>query len=233
MKEQPILMISPMVRGILNGIKTVTRRGVKLPDNGYHNFIFDNLYNGHGGQLVACFSSAESGQVRQEGIASPFGQVGDRLWVRETARIMQVSGKGDDRQARIMYEADGTIATVPFPPRLKPVSPGKCIPNGCHREAARLFLEITGLRVERLQDCIQEDAIAEGIERTNFTGFGDDPGVPRYPEPDVYRGNQYQDWTEDAVEAYQHLWESLAGPGSWDANPWVWVIEFKRAEKAA
>ena len=85
------------------------------------------------------------------------------------------------------------------------------------RWASRLTLEITGIRVERLQDISEADAIAEGCEM--------DGNFPKQqPDPS---GIGEVGW-DDAVEWYSWLWESINGPGSWDKNPWVWVIEFRR-----
>ena len=82
------------------------------------------------------------------------------------------------------------------------------------RWASRINLEVVNVRVERLQDISEEDAIAEGIEAH------DDDGV-------IYYG-PYGKGHADPVQAYETLWESINGPGSWDKNPWVWVVEFKR-----
>ena len=98
------------------------------------------------------------------------------------------------------------------------------------RWASRILLEITDVRVERLNAISPEDAESEGLERTNFTGFGDEPGLPSYPEPDVYFDPLKKQWKEYPPEAFAGLWESIYGEGSWNANPWVWVIEFKRVE---
>ena len=83
------------------------------------------------------------------------------------------------------------------------------------RWASRITLEITGVRVERLQDISPEDCWAEGIQE--MRDAGDENGE--------LRGSVKQD--------YQALWESINGPGSWNANPWVWVVEFKRLEQLA
>ncbi|HHF8310330.1 TPA: hypothetical protein ACPT4W_003804, partial [Klebsiella pneumoniae] len=101
------------------------------------------------------------------------------------------------------------------------------------RAASRILLEITDVRVERLNAISPEDAESEGLERTNFTGFGDEPGLPSYPEPDVYFDPLKKQWKEYPPEAFAGLWESIYGEGSWQANPWVWVIEFKRVEGGA
>lgn len=96
------------------------------------------------------------------------------------------------------------------------------------RWASRITLEVTGVRVERLQDISEADAIAEGVERgKDFPGWyrgplpGDSPGL----EPS---GRNFKIPTAFHQLAYRALWESINGPGSWEANPWVWVVEFKR-----
>jgi len=81
------------------------------------------------------------------------------------------------------------------------------------RWASRITLEVTGVRVERLQDISEADALAEGCALECMTPTGDDSGSAIY-----------------GPGGYRALWESINGPGSWDANPWVWVIEFRRAE---
>ncbi|MGZ4992589.1 MAG: hypothetical protein ACXV8U_03170 [Methylobacter sp.] len=91
------------------------------------------------------------------------------------------------------------------------------------RFVSRISLEITGIRVERLQDISEIDAIAEGIERT-ITG----DGWRRYADKDTESAGIYPCVTE--IESYRSLWESLNGIESWNANPWVWVVEFKRIE---
>ena len=148
----------------------------------------------------------------------PLGLVGDHLWLRERVRVLAVSN-GDQYafnlsndplfRVRLGYEADKHVSSywVPYPSRLASTPVGSCIANGCYREASRATFEITGVRVERLQEICPEDALAEGVE-----AFAAEHNLSGY-------------WTT----AFARLWESINGPGSWEANPWVWVVEFKRA----
>ena len=99
------------------------------------------------------------------------------------------------------------------------------------RWASRITLEVTGIRVERLQEISELDAITEGLTaltkdggRTIKHGIPDRDGLPGN---DNY-GWHWSEWEKDSRVAYRKLWESINGPGSWDANPWVWVIEFRR-----
>jgi hypothetical protein len=90
----------------------------------------------------------------------------------------------------------------------------------------RATLHVDDVRIERLQDITDDDAIAEGLEIENWSGFGDEPHL-RMPEPDYYRGFPGADWQESPVVAYRELFEHINGPGSWDANPLVWVISYR------
>jgi hypothetical protein len=129
----------------------------------------------------------------------PHGQVGDQLWVRET-----FCDATDGLHGRVLYRATGDTACKWKPSIFMP------------RAASRITLEITSVRVERLQDISETDALEEGI-----VSAGD--------------GNGFQladttHYSNDQRESYASLWESLNGEGSWDLNPWVWVIEFKKAK---
>ncbi len=90
------------------------------------------------------------------------------------------------------------------------------------RWASRITLEVTGVRVERLQDISEEDAIAEGVECWEERGYDD--------AQDFYRNYHTGGDLFTAKASYRTLWESINGPGSWERNDWVWVIEFKRIE---
>lgn len=187
-KERPILFSAPMVRAILEGRKTVTRRPVK----GVGLVWLDNF--------------------KPEYVADPdnnlcsYGKPGDRLWVRETwAR----AGNGDP--GYLTYRA-----TYPdcLPPDLENIPPANEIrwKPSIHmfRRDSRILLEITDVRVERLQDISRSDIRAEGLECP-----------PELASDDV--SPNYRDWYP---AAWRELWESTGG--NWDANPWVWVVEFKQ-----
>lgn len=197
-KETPILFSTPMVRAILDGRKTQTRRAV------------DEQWSGRLG--LASASLARYFPAR-----SPYGDRGDDLWVKETWRTSKslddVKPTNLRAGAAIEYRAGGNnvhgycAAGMPGMGRWRP-SIFMC------RWMSRLTLEITGLRVERLQDIGEADAQAEGVERLSH-GFRDYSG-----KLDVQFGQ--------ATSSYLTLWDAINGSGSWAANPWVWVVEFRR-----
>ncbi len=223
-KERPILFSAPMVRAILEGRKTVTRRAVRA------GFNPDDLE----GTLSASECRKLYRELPQHFGASyfcPYGQPGDRLWVRET--FIDLRGTGvehrpnpDGPLQRYAYAADcrpgshSDEARKDFGLKYKP---------SIHmpRAACRILLEITEVRVERLQDGEGETAfesryIAEGINRIH-QGDGDYAFHPFKSEPGP--GN----WT-DPFDAWRELWVGINGAESWNANPWVWVVEFKRVK---
>jgi hypothetical protein len=206
MKERPILFSGPMVRALLDGTKTQTRRvankAVRHPDLG-------NLYAP--GALVL---EHEPQHVIDR--ACPYGRPGDRLWVRESFQ----SHTGQLGES-IVYAYRATDDD-----RLGPWRPSIHMP----RVACRLVLEITGLRIERLNDCSDDDALAEGIacrEVIVDTAYEGGGHVERWADRYLH-GEWPCDVFESAGEAYADLWDSINGAGSWDRNPWVWVVEFKR-----
>lgn len=227
MRERPILFAGPMVRAILNGEKTVTRRVMKpqpTPSNmGGHSWpcpihqtmlhVEQELQNGEGiwGGL------ADS--------ACPHGAPGDRLWVREAwvadAQVDLIAPRELSQGEPIWYPADGHLRQT----GCSMMSRGKCRPSiHMPRWASRILLEITAVRVERLQDISDDQARAEGLRwHSLYKQWG---GVESHPasRPECPQWR----WYEDPITAFRQLWESINGAGSWDANPWVWVVEFKR-----
>lgn len=195
--ERPILFNAPMVRALLYGSKTQTRRVVKPKPfaGGYHegDVEFDGFrIPREGGPAPAKFSAEAvgGGAYMNEEIYCPYGQPGDRLWVRESYA---------DIGCRLTYRADEDDGAHC---KVKKWTPSIHM----FRADSRILLEITSVRVERLQDINEGDAISEGC-RQPATG---------------------PDWQITKRWAYRALWEQINGAGSWDANPWVWVIEFKR-----
>ncbi|EOI1119918.1 morphogenetic protein [Klebsiella oxytoca] len=230
MTERGMIFNGEMVRAILDGRKTQTRRPVKFPVHD-KNLGCELAGNELAGELSA-------GNY----LNSAFGKPGDRIWVRETFQgplfdydLMDSYCKDPtpfEKPEFCVYKADG----VPAPEFYDADDELHCCWRpSIHmpRWASRILLEITDVRVERLNAISPEDAESEGLERTNFTGFGDEPGLPSYPEPDVYFDPLKKQWKEYPPEAFAGLWESIYGEGSWQANPWVWVIEFKRVEGGA
>ena len=176
--ERPILFSAPMVRAILAGTKTQTRRTVKI------------THRTPG--LAACLLPVDPAWVRPKVAAElcPYGAPGDRLWVRETFGT-RIVNDWPNPVGPIIYRADGNWEH----------NPGRWHPSiHMARRWSRITLEITSIRVERLQEISEADCRAEGLG----------------------------DSVDRAHHWYRVLWDQINGPGSWDASPWVWVIEFKR-----
>lgn len=195
MKERGMIFNSEMVRAILDGRKTQTRRPVKFPVHD-KNLGCELAGNELAGELSA-------GNY----LNSAFGKQGDRIWVRETWARYNIDQDSYD----MAYRAT--------PPEDWPEE-GKWRPSiHMPRWASRILLEITGIRVERLNAISQEDAQDEGMELTGWR--------PTYSDQDS--GGEV--WTP--YDNFARLWDSIYGEGSWKVNPWVWVIEFKRVEGGA
>ncbi|AMV50745.1 hypothetical protein AAIP97_003197 [Klebsiella pneumoniae] len=215
MKERGMIFNGEMVRAILDGRKTQTRRPIK-----WKQTRFTEIGEREDGSKWPWSEDAE--HACDFWHPCPFGAVGDRIWVRET---------WNKYGGLLTYRADHDWIDDM---RKETVCTAKWVPSiHMPRWASRILLEITDVRVERLNAISPEDAESEGLECTNFTGFGDEPGLPSYPEPDVYFDPLKKQWKEYPPEAFAGLWESIYGEGSWQANPWVWVIEFKRVEGGA
>ena len=206
-----------MVRAILEGRKSQTRRAISAER-------WPGLY------LPPVPGIPE---VTGERIANtyrcPYGTVGDRLWVRETVKAEELPVNMEDG---VRYLADGEFRRIEnsieaankwmdlyhYGKRKGANVPGIHMP----RWASRITLEITGVRVERLQAISEADAMAEGVRSKLIN----DPLF----NPDAVEWHSPLGYCSTAKEAYKHLWNSINGPGSWDANPWVWVISFRRAD---
>lgn len=241
-KERPILFSAPMVRAILEGRKTVTRRAIKVQPHidASGNFCVGRSNYGQDGYGKPVTKHFVNGCCH-------YGKTGDRLWVRETFALLGNEDgccidwqdnlvKGDERGAARIYRAscppgDYGLNQIPAKAEWKPDTEameydGAWRPSiHMPRWASRILLEITDVRVERLQDGEGETAfesryIAEGINRIH-QGDGDYAFHPFKSEPGP--GN----WT-DPFDAWRELWVSINGAESWNANPWVWVVEFKR-----
>ena len=232
MKERQILFSAPMVHALLAGTKTQTRRAVKpQPPHGhfFHGVCICSTHRNDEGKAVWAADESSPFLRNPHRVRSPYGQPGDRLWVRETFQYRGASYDGhgiDESEWFRCYGAGGAADNWdpdyphgwwPTPHmNVKKLDAAdeqegegvtgwvtKRIP-GIHmpRWASRITLEVISVRVERLQDISEADAAAEGVHT--------DPACPAYG-------------------AYQALWEQINGKGSWDANPWVWVIDFRRA----
>lgn len=216
MGERPILFSGEMVRAILEGRKTVTRRVVK-----------PKKCRDSGVTLAACEIAGEINQKRDFSLC-PYGQPGDRLWVREAHAFMpepayrrstgiyQQINPTDSYEACIYRENFDRAGCFPWRPSIH-----------MPRWASRILLEVTGVRVERLRDGEGETAfesryLAEGLHRIHH---GDGAFYYHALKSEPGPGN----WC-DPFDAWRELWCAVSGPGSWNANPWVWVVEFKVIE---
>ncbi len=219
MKEKPIIFSTPMVQAILDGRKTQTRRVVKPQPKGTLNAWDFNAEVGDvladiTGKIFKLYEStgrnkAAAGELTPREI-KPRYQPGDLLWVRETWQPM-VNSDGITVgyhyfTGQIKWLCDTTGMEIQEPLRWKP---------SIHmpREAARIFLEVKDVRVEQVQEITWEDAAAEGW--------------PRYRELFPLDNTEYK-----TIAWFKKLWDSLGAKRGygWEANPWVWVIEFKRVE---
>ena len=204
MKERPILFSAQMVRAILDGRKTQTRRIVNKPipvGHKFHGWIIESTDKKRDG--CAAWSIGDDALAYDLIVAKcPYGKPGDRLWVRETF-LQDTEG--------FIYRADGD-----FEGNAKILGgwrPSIHMP----RSASRILLEITGVRVERLQDISECDAKAEGSYVCDYFGR-------RLLDQSSNQG--CYKW------GYRSIWESLNGSGSWHLNPFVWVVEFRTLEIA-
>lgn len=228
-RERPILFSAPMVRALLDGTKTQTRRVVK-PQPALETSHWDSSASGTGQWMGTGPSPATGGTRQTWGWAScPYGQPGERLWVRETHAPQADCWGSWERWLRgaggeppiLHYAADfkpfqndnGFVIRKPFIEKWRP---------SIHmpRWASRIDLEVTDVRVERLQSITAADAKAEGIEGQFENGpwrnYGRD-------------GCWFPEGKDTApVLSYRSLWEQINGAGSWAANPWTWVLEFRR-----
>lgn len=225
MKQRPILFSAPMVRALLDGSKTQTRRIMKPQPEPVPHRPGDYQWPCNAFQSMVSVSDTRApGAHGMAGDACPHGGHRDRLWVRETWRSTGDGGRADylpprDMQPhKVWYDADGAAPASKCTGKTR---------TSIHmpRWASRILLEIVSVRVERLNDCSAADARAEGL--ISYEHFWRDS---EYPLPDIayepFKGSPTR--YSDPVQAYRALWESINGAGSWDANPWVWVIEFKR-----
>jgi len=211
---KPILFNGDMVRAILDGRKTQTRRLLKPQPMMNSDIVYKpDLYNG--GPNWAFWNGNKMNEPRTW---KPQYQPGDVLYVRERARCIEWVEQGHERESRFRYEADGVETDfVLLPDRIKPIKWNHCVPNGCFRELARIFLKVTDVRVERVADICDLDALKEGFDCRQIIR-GKLNGV----EGDYADGCPHEGFM-DALESVY--------PGSWERNDWVFVYEFERCEK--
>ena len=215
MAIKPILFNTEMVRAILDGRKSCTRRLVKPQPDGKHTFPLGFVTDSTEKKEVGCFGFGINEYGGSIQYAKPQYQPGDILYVRETWCALPVNEAGHMRGHSVYYyKADGDLRPEGWRGKWKP---------SIHmpKEAARIWLRVTDVRVERLQDVTEDGAKAEGAI--------DNRGFIHSPE------NEY-DRIHTAREHFIKIWNGTIKKSDldrygWDANPWVWVIEFERCEK--
>ncbi|MFL1552539.1 hypothetical protein K0P33_11750 [Pseudomonas sp. ArH3a] len=223
-KERPILFSAPMVRAILEGRKTVTRRVMKSQPDVDATITAESynvaVTNRQGYQEAGPEIFGAWWRDGEAGCKCPFGQPGDRLWVRET--FIDLRGTGVEHRP----DPDGPLQRYAYAADCRPGSHsdearkdfGLKYKPSIHmpRAACRILLEITDVRVERLQDISEEQAKAEGVRLyTDHAELGD-----------WWHVEGIETYSADPRKSFELLWSSVGG--NWNANPWVWVVEFKR-----
>lgn len=229
--DKPILFSAPMVRAILDGRKTMTRRIVKHPHI-VDADIWSRTADEMGRWEFGCASGAPGSYGHGDYVRCPYGAPGDRLWVKET---WQYADWTEDGYPYIRCAADDSrrlCERVPseWSERLSSVWSGLSAPENiaidgrasdrCWRPsihmprwASRITLEVTGVRVERLHAIAGRDVLAEGVDNG---------------KSNPAQGERWENMQRMAFEA---LWSEINGAESWKANPWVWVVSFKRVEE--
>jgi hypothetical protein len=212
--ERPILFQTEMVKAILEGRKTQTRRTRGLDEiNQIANEVdFHEVYQLDGKYQLALFSDDEEGHV----VKSPYGKPGDLLWVRETWQESTFLAK-DDPDYGYIYRASGNGMAWEQGDDTWRWKPSIHMP----KEASRIWLMIEDIRVERLWDITEADAKAEGVEYIESDNFFQ-KGWKNYNLTDLDDPNFHT-----ALLSFESLWLKIKGEESFQSNPWLWVIQFR------
>lgn len=221
MKTKPILFSTPMVQAILDGRKTQTRRiidkdgwvnaitelePVAIAAAGYNpKYQTSDIIWVRETWRMTGWNETEMLIEYKDGISS-WAEIKDLMWLSK--QVEKLAAKGYLRSNHETERFD-VVKEIPWKPSI-------FMP----KEACRMFLKVTDVRVERLQDISEDDAIAEGIEEVRPAPF-----LIRYKN---YLENGYLD---SPIESFKTLWQSINGKESWKRNPWVWVYEFEKIEK--
>lgn len=216
MTERGMIFNGEMVRAILDGRKTQTRRIMNVqpdtPEFGVRRIIESSIAK----EIGMYFWSQEDARgikARSKQFSCPYGTAGDHIWVRET---WAEAGAGAPELK--LYRANYPDHVPSHYESVPPASDIRWTPSiHMPRNASRILLEITGVRVEKLKSISEGEAQSEGVAQLR-------QGFWKHYQPG---------WTQHQLSArgaFATLWDSIYGFGEWDRNPWVWVIEFKRIE---
>ncbi len=256
-KERPLHLFSgEMVRAILDGRKTQTRLIVKPVghDEGFVIVERDDktLWPWRSDDGESMFTTI-GGLTHEIPMSCPYGHPGERLWVKENFFIGEDLGEGwepwmlqGDRFRYYCFGGDeGYDVPLEYlvPRRTRETHNNEGTAEHWRgfgpisslfmpRWASRILLEITDVRVERLQDITSDDAVSEGLKGITKDGCLVKYGLPDtdgFPGTDDF-GWPWKAWCVNPVDAYRRLWEQINGAGSWEENPWVWCISFKKIE---
>lgn len=251
MKFIPILFSTPMVQAILEGRKTITRRGINWPDvPEWHDYDYEpnrvvKPKDGHWWPIYNHKGFNGKKHVDIEGtVKCPYGEIGDILWVKESFYaygwwVKEGKTKTGKQKWRFVdftdVDQDGKYRYFDSVPenviekRMEQVMgwhkrPSLFMPAA----ASRIFLKVKNERAEKLQDISEEDAKNEGIMEVTKDGK-----LMKYCvyDHEDYSSTPWQDMARTAKEAFSRLWQNINGSQSWEANDWTWVIGFERVEK--
>ena len=248
MTEHPILFSAPMVRAILKGDKTQTRRVMKVQPQGHYWKTLPGYQLKHteavmaNGKVAVKFRHTipqnPSPDFENAWISCPYGVPGDLLWVRETV------AHGEGLKYHVAYKADSQCGAWGWDGDGNPLfslhghvlegDAGRAVGNyGMHRYgkrwtpsihmprwASRIRLRIRDVRVERLQDISEDDAVAEGVALERYVPVSDSAGKHASGEAEP----------TDPVAEYRDLWNHINGAGAWESNPWVWALSFEKVK---
>lgn len=210
---KPILFSTPMVQAILDGRKKITRRVIKKIPDGTHDIWHDGAQWIVQNKFHDCWVKF---------FKCPYGNIGDILWVRETWQYVNLGP--EDENNGYVYKASENGQEWAANDEEWTWKPSIFMP----KDACRIFLKITNIRAERLQEISSEDAINEGVEfmedhiSLGFKLYGN------HNIPDMF-GRKAK--TGTAYESFKTLWQSINGNESWENNTWVWVIKFEPTDK--
>jgi hypothetical protein len=227
-KESPIIFNTEMVRAITEGRKTQTRRVIKKqPDDTVDKIERAAILDGTNRER---FMYQNYGEERAEAISCPYGQKGDLIWVRESfAKVPSTAfpkSEGMDAGDGYHYHfrAGWDRSPIPWKPSIH-----------MPKNAARIWLRVKDVRIERVKGISDADALAEGIKFHKpvpgdggpiFNNYA--PAKPgHFSNNTLWNAGIYHNHFHKAIDSFRSLWHSIIGPESWEENPWIWVIEFE------